>query len=105
MTWQGVVWNTWCSCADVTKESMNVRQHLVTDELSIGDYVLSGGELPAMVVAEAVVRLLPGVLGSAESAEDDSFSGGLLQFPQYTRRRNIAAGRSRRYCFLAIMKR
>ena len=62
-----------------------VRQHLVTDELSIGDYVLSGGELPAMVVAEAVVRLLPGVLGSAESAEDDSFSGGLLQFPQYTR--------------------
>ena len=62
-----------------------VRQYLVTDELSIGDYVLSGGELPAMVVAEAVVRLLPGVLGSAESAEDDSFSGGLLQFPQYTR--------------------
>lgn len=62
-----------------------VRQRLVTDELSIGDYVLSGGELPAMVVVEAVVRLLPGVLGSAESAEDDSFSDGLLQFPQYTR--------------------
>ncbi|MBI2957770.1 MAG: tRNA (guanosine(37)-N1)-methyltransferase TrmD [Chloroflexi bacterium] len=62
-----------------------VREHLATDEISIGDYVLSGGELPAMVVAEAVVRLLPGVLGSAESAEDDSFSAGLLQFPQYTR--------------------
>ncbi|MBI2859655.1 MAG: tRNA (guanosine(37)-N1)-methyltransferase TrmD, partial [Chloroflexi bacterium] len=62
-----------------------VRQHLATDEVSIGDYVLSGGELPAMVVSEAVVRLIPGVLGSSESAEDDSFSAGLLQFPQYTR--------------------
>ncbi len=62
-----------------------VRLHLATDEVSIGDYVLSGGELPAMVVSEAVVRLIPGVLGSMESAEDDSFSEGLLQFPQYTR--------------------
>lgn len=62
-----------------------VRQYLATDELSIGDYVLSGGELPAMVVTEAVVRLLPGVLGSAESAQDDSFTKNLLQFPQYTR--------------------
>lgn len=62
-----------------------VRQYLATDEVSIGDFVLSGGELPAMVVADAVIRLLPGVLGSLESAEDDSFSEGLLQFPQYTR--------------------
>lgn len=62
-----------------------VRQHLATDELSIGDYVLGGGELAAMVVTEAMVRLLPGVLGSEESALDDSHTTGLLEYPQYTR--------------------
>ena len=62
-----------------------VVEHLVTDEISIGDYVLSGGELPAMVVADAVVRLVPGVLGSEESAIDDSHVTGLLEYPQYTR--------------------
>jgi len=62
-----------------------VRQHLATDEISIGDYVLTGGELPAMVVTDAVVRLLPGVLGSEEGAEDDSYVDGLLEYPQYTR--------------------
>ncbi len=62
-----------------------VRRHLATDELSIGDYVLGGGELAAMVVTEAVVRLLPGVLGSEESALDDSHAAGLLEYPQYTR--------------------
>ncbi|MBM3131568.1 MAG: tRNA (guanosine(37)-N1)-methyltransferase TrmD [Chloroflexi bacterium] len=62
-----------------------VREHLVTDEISIGDYVLTGGELPAMVVIDAVVRQLPGVLGSEESAREDSHSGGLLEYPQYTR--------------------
>lgn len=62
-----------------------VREHLVTDEISIGDYVLSGGELAAMVVAEAVVRLIPGVLGSEISAADDSHVAGLLEYPQYTR--------------------
>ncbi|MBI2850496.1 MAG: tRNA (guanosine(37)-N1)-methyltransferase TrmD [Chloroflexi bacterium] len=62
-----------------------VRERLVTDEISIGDYVLSGGELAAMVVADAVVRLVPGVLGSAESAGDESHSAGLLEYPQYTR--------------------
>lgn len=62
-----------------------VREHLVTDEISIGDYVLTGGELPAMVVVDAVVRQLPGVLGSDESAKDDSHSNGLLEYPQYTR--------------------
>ena len=62
-----------------------VRQHLVTDEISIGDYVLSGGELAAMVVVEAVGRLLPGVLGSEDSAADDSHAAGLLEYPQYTR--------------------
>ncbi len=62
-----------------------VRQHLATDEISIGDYVLGGGELAAMVVTEAMVRLLPEVLGSEESALDDSHAAGLLEYPQYTR--------------------
>ncbi|MGE3908438.1 MAG: tRNA (guanosine(37)-N1)-methyltransferase TrmD [Chloroflexota bacterium] len=62
-----------------------VREHLVTDEISIGDYVLTGGELAAMVVIDAVARLLPGVLGHTESAGDESHSHGLLEYPQYTR--------------------
>jgi tRNA (guanine37-N1)-methyltransferase len=62
-----------------------IREHLATDEVSIGDYVLSGGEIAAMVVIDAVVRLIPGVLGSAESILDDSHTTGLLEYPQYTR--------------------
>jgi len=62
-----------------------VREHLVTDEISIGDYVLSGGELAAMVVVDAMVRLVPGVLGSEASLLDDSHATGLLEYPQYTR--------------------
>jgi tRNA (guanine37-N1)-methyltransferase len=62
-----------------------VRQKLITDEISIGDYVLSGGELGALVVAESIVRLLPGVLGDCESAAGDSFQSGLLDAPHYTR--------------------
>jgi len=62
-----------------------VREHLATDEISIGDYVLSGGELAALVVIDAAVRLLPGVLGSAASPLDDSHVAGLLEYPQYTR--------------------
>ena len=62
-----------------------VRQHLATDEISIGDYVLGGGELAAMVVIESVSRLAEGVVGSFESTQDDSFTTGLLQHPQYTR--------------------
>jgi tRNA (guanine37-N1)-methyltransferase len=62
-----------------------VCAHIVTEEISIGDYVLSGGELPALVVADAMVRLIPGVLGSEESAAGDSHTDGLLEFPQYTR--------------------
>ncbi|MCJ7839619.1 tRNA (guanosine(37)-N1)-methyltransferase TrmD [Lederbergia sp. NSJ-179] len=62
-----------------------IREHLVTDEISIGDYVLTGGELGAMVVIDAVVRLLPGVLGNEESPIHDSFSTGLLEHPHYTR--------------------
>ncbi|MBD3181000.1 tRNA (guanosine(37)-N1)-methyltransferase TrmD [Candidatus Poribacteria bacterium] len=62
-----------------------VRQNLVTDEISVGDYVLSGGELPALILIDAVARLLPGVLGNYESAQEDSFSEGLLDCPHYTR--------------------
>jgi tRNA (guanine37-N1)-methyltransferase len=62
-----------------------IREHLATDEISIGDYVLTGGELAAMVVTDAVVRLLPGVLGSGESLLYESHTGGLLEYPQYTR--------------------
>ena len=62
-----------------------VREHLVSDELSIGDYVLTGGELAALVVLDAVMRLIPGVLGAEQSALEESFSEGLLEYPQYTR--------------------
>jgi tRNA (guanine37-N1)-methyltransferase len=62
-----------------------IREHLVTDEISIGDYVLTGGELPAMAVIDSVVRLLPGALGNEASATQDSFSTGLLEYPHYTR--------------------
>ena len=58
---------------------------MVDEEISIGDYVLSGGELPAMVLIEAVARLQPGVLGNPDSIEEESFSAGLLEYPQYTR--------------------
>ncbi|WP_203339707.1 tRNA (guanosine(37)-N1)-methyltransferase TrmD [Planococcus beijingensis] len=62
-----------------------IREHLVTDEISIGDFVLTGGELAAMTVIDSIVRLLPGVLGNADSPVRDSFSTGLLEHPQYTR--------------------
>lgn len=62
-----------------------IREHLASDELSIGDYVLTGGELAALIVVDAVARLLPGVLGDPTGAEDDSFAMGLLEYPHYTR--------------------
>ena len=62
-----------------------VRQHLVTDEISIGDYVLTGGEIPAMVVVDAVARLIPGVLGDPAAPNNDSHASGLLEGPHYTR--------------------
>ena len=62
-----------------------VRQHLVTDEISIGDYVLTGGELAALVIVDAVARHLPGVLGAENAVEDDSYASGLLEYPHYTR--------------------
>tara|TARA_B100000579_G_scaffold61399_1_gene44802 strand:+ start:908 stop:1597 length:690 start_codon:yes stop_codon:yes gene_type:complete len=62
-----------------------VREHLADDEISIGDYVLTNGALPAMVIIDAITRLLPGALGDDESSQDESFSDGLLEYPQYTR--------------------
>ena len=62
-----------------------VHQHMVTDEVSIGDYVLTGGELPALVMTDAVVRLIPGVVGKTASPHEDSFFHGILDYPHYTR--------------------
>lgn len=62
-----------------------IREHLVTDEISVGDYVLTGGELPALLIVDAVSRLLPDVLGDPTGAEDDSHASGLLEYPHYTR--------------------
>lgn len=62
-----------------------VRQHLVTDEISVGDFVLTGGELPALMVIDAITRLLPGALGDPTGADDDSHASGLLEYPHYTR--------------------
>jgi tRNA (guanine37-N1)-methyltransferase len=62
-----------------------IREHLVTDQISIGDYVLTGGELPAMILVDAISRLLTGVLGDPDGASDDSHASGLLEYPHYTR--------------------
>jgi tRNA (guanine37-N1)-methyltransferase len=62
-----------------------VRERLVTDEVSLGDFILTGGEIAAMAILDSVARLIPGVLGREESAEEESFSEGLLEYPQYTR--------------------
>jgi tRNA (guanine37-N1)-methyltransferase len=72
-------------CGHYEGVDARVHEHLATEEISIGDYVLSGGELAAMVVVDAVVRQIPGVLGSPLSSADDSFAQGLLEYPQYTR--------------------
>ena len=69
-----------------------VIEHLVTDEISIGDYVLSGGELPALVLIDAITRLIPGALGDPEGAWDDLHSTGLLEYPHYTRPLTFATG-------------
>jgi len=62
-----------------------IREHLVTDEISVGDYVLTGGELPALILIDAVTRLIPGALGDPDGAADDSHATGLLEYPHYTR--------------------
>jgi tRNA (guanine37-N1)-methyltransferase len=72
-------------CGRYEGVDQRVADHLVDEELSVGDFVLAGGELAALVVVEAVVRLLPGVLGNEQSADDESFSTGLLEYPHYTR--------------------
>lgn len=77
--------NVFLLCGHYEGFDERIREHLVTEEISIGDYVLTGGELPAMVVMDSIIRLLPGVLGNDSSAVDDSFSTGLLEYPQYTR--------------------
>ncbi|QDR80439.1 tRNA (guanosine(37)-N1)-methyltransferase TrmD [Sporomusa termitida] len=66
-----------------------IRRHVVDEAISIGDYVLTGGELPAMVIADAVARMIPGVLGANDGAQHDSFYNGLLEYPQYTRPREF----------------
>ena len=75
-----------------------VRRHLATDEISIGDYVLTGGELPALVIVDAVTRLLPGVLGNDESAQADTFTDDLLEYPHYTRPPDSGAGVFPTFC-------
>jgi tRNA (guanine37-N1)-methyltransferase len=72
-------------CGRYEGVDQRVTDHLVDGEISVGDFVLAGGELAALVVVEAVVRLLPGVLGNDQSASDESFSAGLLEYPQFTR--------------------
>jgi tRNA (guanine37-N1)-methyltransferase len=72
-------------CGRYEGVDQRVADHLVDGELSVGDYVLAGGELAALVVVEAVARLVPGVLGNEDSALDESFAAGLLEYPQYTR--------------------
>ncbi len=66
-----------------------IREHLVDEEISIGDYILTGGELPAMVVVDTIVRLIPKVLEKKEAVQDESFSNNLLEYPQYTRPANF----------------
>jgi len=62
-----------------------IREHLITDQVSVGDYVLTGGELPALIMIDAISRFIPGVLGDPDGAEDDSFASGLLEYPHYTK--------------------
>jgi len=72
-------------CGHYKGVDYRIREHLITREISIGDYVLTGGELPAAVIADAVVRLIPGAIGDEQSALSDSFQDGLLEAPIYTR--------------------
>ena len=72
-------------CGHYESFDERIREHLVTDSISIGDYVLTGGELPALVLIDALTRLLPGALGDPEAPLDDSHATGLLEYPHYTR--------------------
>ena len=66
-----------------------MRQHLVTDEVSVGDYILTGGELPALIIADSITRLQPGALGDSEAPNKDTFEENLLEYPHYTRPRDF----------------
>ena len=81
-----------------------VRLHFVDEEISIGDYVLTGGEIPAMVLVEAISRLVPGVLGDPESVVEESFTGELLEYPQYTRPRDYQGFKVPRFWSLETIK-
>jgi tRNA (guanine37-N1)-methyltransferase len=72
-------------CGRYESVDERIREHLVTDSISVGDYVLTGGELPALVLVDAITRLLPGVLGDPDAPHDDSHATGLLEYPHYTR--------------------
>ena len=72
-------------CGHYEGVDQRVLDHLIDEEISIGDYVLTGGELPAMVLMDCIMRYVPGVLSNDESLSEESFSGGLLEYPQYTR--------------------
>ena len=88
---RGRAWSCWRGATRAS--TSDLIEAYVDEEWSIGDYVLSGGELPAMVLMDAVIRLLPGVLGHADSAEQDSFADGLLDCPHYTRPEEIEGRR------------
>lgn len=97
VTPQGKVWNQEMAesfskeenvvilCGHYEGIDQRIIDEIVTDEISIGDFVLTGGELPALMIADSIIRLIPGVLGKKESFEDESFSEGLLEYPHYTR--------------------
>lgn len=74
-----------CVCGHYEGVDERVREHLITHEISLGDFVLTGGEIPALAVIDGVVRLLPGTIGNRESLQSESFESGLLEYPQYTR--------------------
>lgn len=77
--------NVMILCGHYKGVDYRIREHLITKEISIGDYVLTGGELPAIIISDAIVRLIPGVLGDEQSALSDSFQDSLLSAPDYTR--------------------
>ena len=82
-----------CSAADTRASTTGSVTHIATEESSIGDFVLSGGELPALVILDAISRLVPGVVGDSRSVEEDSFFRGLLDYPHYTRPSEFAGHR------------
>ena len=91
-------------CGHYEGVDQRVLDHLIDEEISIGDYVLTGGELPAMVLMDCIMRYVPGVLSNDESLSEESFSGGLLEYPQYTRPFSFQGWRCRKCFFPDIIK-